>query len=239
MVKLYGLMPMLLLKMNKDYRKEETDNPNIVEFITEEGRYYVLTKNIHDCVKLRYEQIKRSPHRYERSGTIVEEGEVVVDLGAAEGAFSLTASKKAKKVYALEPHPVYATLLKKTFNGIKNVEVVEIAVSNFKGEGCITDGGYGSTLTTECLLAGHNIKIDTIDTLFENENIDYIKCDIEGEEVNMLKGAERVIKRDKPKIAICVYHDPSHPEIITKMLKEWVPEYKIKIVKNCVLHAYI
>lgn len=230
----------LLLKINKDYYKEETNDDSVVKFVIKEGYYYVLNKNIKDCIDLRYEQIKRNPHCYERNGTIVENGDVVVDLGAAEGAFTLTSSKKALKVYSFEPHPIYAELLRRSFKEFSNVKVIEIAASNKKGKGFISENEFASTTSDTKSIKGTEIFIDTLDNLLYNETkVDYIKCDIEGEEINMLLGAEQIIKRDKPKIAICVYHDPSHPEKIKNLLKEWVPEYKIKIIRNCVLHAYL
>ena len=51
----------------------------------------------------------------------------------------------------------------------------------------------------------------TIDKLVEElgiERVDFIKADIEGEELNMLKGARKTIEKFKPKLAICVYHRP-------------------------------
>lgn len=49
----------------------------------------------------------------------------------------------------------------------------------------------------------------TIDDLLRNnglERIDFIKMDIEGAELEALKGAETVIRRFRPKLAISIYH---------------------------------
>ena len=51
------------------------------------------------------------------------------------------------------------------------------------------------------------IAVDKIDNIVpEQTRVDFIKMDIEGSELNALKGAENIIKRDHPMLAICVYH---------------------------------
>ena len=53
--------------------------------------------------------------------------------------------------------------------------------------------------------------------------------DIEGAEVNALLGAEENIKKQKPKLAICVYHKPEHLWKIPLYIKKIVPDYKLYI----------
>lgn len=59
------------------------------------------------------------------------------------------------------------------------------------------------------------------------EKINFIKMDVEGAEISILLGAEETIKTFKPKLAICVYHQPSDLVDIPILLKKYVPEYKI------------
>lgn len=65
---------------------------------------------------------------------------------------------------------------------------------NFGNAGKITDDG------NIC------IKVDSIDHITKGSQVDFIKMDIEGAELNALKGAEETIKRDHPILAICAYH---------------------------------
>jgi len=60
-------------------------------------------------------------------------GDVVLDCGAAEGAFALLIAQKCQKVYAIEPHPLFIPAMKKTFHGINNIEILPIGVGEVKG----------------------------------------------------------------------------------------------------------
>ncbi len=44
-----------------------------------------------------------------------------------------------------------------------------------------------------------------------------------------LKGAEKIIKRDRPKLAVCIYHNPEDIFEIPFLIKKLVPEYKLYI----------
>ena len=70
------------------------------------------------------------------------------------------------------------------------------------------------------------IDVVRIDNLIK-ENITYIKMDIEGAELNAIKGAERIIKENKPTLAICVYHKNEDLLNIASAIKALVPEYKL------------
>ena len=58
------------------------------------------------------------------------------------------------------------------------------------------------------------------------DSITYLKMDIEGFELEALKGAETLIKINKPKLAICIYHKYDDPVCITEYLSGLVPKYK-------------
>jgi len=51
--------------------------------------------------------------------------------------------------------------------------------------------------------------------------------DIEGGELDALKGAENVLKQYKPQLAICVYHKPEDLLNIANYLKMIVPDYNL------------
>lgn len=68
------------------------------------------------------------------------------------------------------------------------------------------------------------------------DNISYIKMDIEGAELDTLHGAQNMIKRDKPKLAICLYHKMEDIVTIPEFLREINPDYHFYIRHhNCVI----
>jgi len=72
-----------------------------------------------------------------------------------------------------------------------------------------------------------NVTIQSIalDTLVD-ERIGMIKMDIEGSEFDALHGAQKVIQRDRPLLAICVYHRKGDMLAIMDYLHSLVPEYR-------------
>ena len=59
------------------------------------------------------------------------------------------------------------------------------------------------------------------------ERVDFIKADIEGFERNMLQGAQETLKNFAPKLALCTYHLPDDPEVMSNLIMQANPNYKI------------
>lgn len=84
----------------------------------------------------------------------------------------------------------------------------------------------------------------TIDTYFKEQSIDVLKADIESYEYDMLLGAKDVIKRDKPKLAICIYHNAVDFFSIPLLISSINPDYRFSIrhhtymFSETVLYAY-
>lgn len=164
-------------------------------------------------------------HYYEIPQTRVDPGDVVIDCGAAEGLFSLLVANRCKKVFAIEPLENFSHCLKRTFADFHNVEVLKLGVSSQEGIATISENDISSSLT----LGSGQIKVSTLDKLFfdKGQQVNYIKIDVEGFDVETLRGATEIIRCYKPKIAVAAYHDFSHAAEIKKLLLSIVPEYKI------------
>ena len=90
------------------------------------------------------------------------------------------------------------------------------------------------------------VQVVDLDTYLKDEShISFIKADIEGAEMDMLHGAKNIIQRDKPKLAITLYHNLTDYYEIPLYVKSLVPDYKFKIrhhslkFPETVLYAYI
>lgn len=182
---------------------------------------------------------------YEIPENPINPTDVVLDCGAAEGAFSLYIANRCKKVYAIEPHALFVKAMEKTFQGINNIEVLPIGVGESKGHLKLSNDGIMSQIN---ISDGVEVELDTIDNLFFHKNIEvnYIKADLEGFEISMLRGAEKTIAKWKPKLSITTYHYQEDWENTFSYLKKICPEYTIKGIgitdkfgTPIMLHAWI
>lgn len=88
----------------------------------------------------------------------------------------------------------------------------------------------------------------TLDRYFSErgeDRITFLKADIEGAEWDMLHGAEGLIRRNRPKMAISVYHSIFDLYRIPLLLRQWVPEYQFAVrhhwndLNETVLYCYV
>jgi FkbM family methyltransferase len=72
---------------------------------------------------------------------------------------------------------------------------------------------------------GNASDVHCLDSFLDGKEITFLKADVEGMEMELLRGAERTIRRFKPKLAICAYHYPSHLFEIAEYIRSLAPEY--------------
>lgn len=77
-----------------------------------------------------------------------------------------------------------------------------------------------------------NQELDTLDHCIGDHVVDFIKMDIEGSEMAGLRGAQNLIRKNKPNLAICIYHKAEDLWEIPEYVKQLVPEYRIYI-RHC------
>lgn len=88
-----------------------------------------------------------------------------------------------------------------------------------------SNAGSASSVTQDG--SAETISVVTLDSELSGESISFIKMDLEGWEMNALRGAEATIRNNKPKLAIAVYHAAKDFREIPQYLLSINPEYKI------------
>lgn len=151
----------------------------------------------------------------------INKGETVLDIGAHKGGYLYFFRKKIGKkgtIYAFEPQSIlfnYLQNLKSTFNW-KNVKVENIALSdtitsvklyipkNKKDK----DSSPGATILESNIktkqFKTEEVITDTIDNYCDKNGLvpNFIKIDVEGNDLKVLLGASNILKKHRPKLIV-------------------------------------
>ena len=157
-----------------------------------------------------------------------------IDVGAFNGDTIFDYIKyfgqQNRKILAFEPDENNFKQLSEVVksSNLKNIELFKAAVGACSGKISFSqNGNMGSHIVDK------DNSSDLVDVFslsdFIKEKPSFIKMDIEGAELDALKGAEDLIKLFRPNLAICLYHKPFDLFEIPTYLHKIVPEYKFKL----------
>jgi len=180
-----------------------TDDNNKMKYVIHENKRLYFKKDWDEKkIQIYYnslllEQDIDSPHRYETADFFVNDDDVVVDAGAAEGNFALSVVEKVKKLYLFESDEEWIEALKATFaQWNEKVEFIRKYVS---------DSDEGNRIT--------------LDTFLGTRAVNFIKADIEGAEIALLEGCRNILfNSEKLKVVMCTYHKKDDSENIKQIL---------------------
>ena len=128
-----------------------------------------------------------------------------------------------KKYIAFEPDPDNFRIMTKNLTFYKNIEKKDVLH--------FTSGkAMGSRLDSS---GGISVNVDSIDNVLNGEEATIIKMDIEGAELSTLKGAEKTIRKYKPRLAVCVYHRTDDLLTIPDYILSLNPDYKLYFRNHC------
>jgi FkbM family methyltransferase len=149
---------------------------------------------------------------------VVEEGDVVLDIGANKGFFTLDALQKgASKVYSVEPVKHSYEQIKKLLNDFPNVEPINKAISETNGTITMfvdSDASASNCVTSHGHIFGRDsnkVEVESvnINTLIEqiNEKINFMKVDCEGSELELFKTISEKNLKNIDKLVIETHGD--------------------------------
>jgi FkbM family methyltransferase len=128
----------------------------------------------------------------------LKRGDTILDLGANIGEFSLYAAKRGCRVFAFEPDPKVADLLRSNVSGY-DVTVQECAI--WKADEPVTfnlasDNADSSIMNSSAqVLTVAGRRLDTVVAELGLQRIHLIKCDAEGGEPEVLLGAKNALAK--------------------------------------------
>ena len=156
---------------------------------------------------------------YSVGGAVVaaEAGDVVIDGGGCWGDTALYFAHRVGaggKVTVFEFEPQNLEVFRKNLSlnpdlGSR-IALKEVALWHEPGQTLGVASRGPGTRVTAASTTDFTVPTTTIDEMFggsDARRVDFIKLDIEGAELSALRGAEATLRRDRPKLAVAVYHD--------------------------------
>ena len=146
---------------------------------------------------------------------LINTNENIIEVGSNIGTHTVPLAKQVLNsglVYAIEPqHQNHKLLLENIKNNeLKNIKVLKIAISSKEGEAYMNTfdenvtGNYGdSRIFSSNFKNAESVPVKTLDQLFydnikERKSIKLIKCDAQGQELNIVLGSKKLIDQYKP-----------------------------------------
>lgn len=148
----------------------------------------------------------------------VKKGDVVLDVGANIGYYTVLLSKLVGddgKVIAFEPTRHFGDVLRKSIevNQLGNIEIVDFGLSNKTQDLIIDIGPSSATLHSpagfDTVINHEKISLTTLDAFVKQrvpEKIDFIKVDIDGHEPLFFEGAWKALEKYSPIVLFEVSH---------------------------------
>ena len=155
--------------------------------------------------------------------------EVYVDAGSYDGdtirSFAKSVHDRFDHVYAFEPDPVTYRALQSNFAAEPRVEAINAGLHRKKGVLRFKDdGSRGAIFASDGAIT---MPVTSLDDVVGHKRVTYIKMNIDGADIDALYGAEQAIRRERPKLAISVYHRPSDLWRIPEIAAQFSADYQL------------
>lgn len=144
---------------------------------------------------------------------LLKPGDTVVDVGANIGYYSLLFSQyvgDTGRIYSFEPAPALVSELEKNvnLNNCRNVEISKAALSDHSGTanfymGPIDNSGLSSFREPRQSVSSFEVDLKPFDDFVkEKKGITLVKIDVEGAELQVLRGMEKLLRDLRPNLLV-------------------------------------
>lgn len=181
-----------------------------------------------------YQSVYEPKHYFPEDIIQLKEGEVFVDCGAYDGD-SINAFMREiragnigqpENIIGFEPDGDNFNKLVANTAYIKSCECVNKGVWHEDGQLFFQSGQALSSRLSTDENTGESIALTSIDNILQGKKATFIKMDVEGAELNALRGAKLTIKAHHPILAISVYHKPEDLLTIPQLVHSLNDDYK-------------
>jgi hypothetical protein len=193
-----------------------------MRYVLQDGkRLYFKKRWKEKRIKRAYSELLReqdinSPHRYITESFTIGNEDVLADIGAAEGNFSLSVIERIKKVYLFEYDKEWIEALQATFAPWPEKTVI---INKYASD--VNDTSH--------------VRLDTF--YDDTKDLNFLKIDVDGAESSVLRSCEEIFKSGKPlKIALCTYHKNNDEKDFTVILKNH--GFSVSPSKGYMIHFY-
>jgi FkbM family methyltransferase len=150
------------------------------------------------------------------SDHFVQRGATVIDVGASWGLFTYHLARRVGEgglVYSYEPHPANSAVLQKLANSRPSVKFRPVAVSDAAGQAELSVPKQHSRAVTAQSSLAHGfdgvgierLEVPTVqldDEIQPDVQVDFVKIDVEGHEMSVLRGGQSTLQRCLPPVLI-------------------------------------
>lgn len=153
------------------------------------------------------------------------DGRAIIDAGAYKGdtLYLFHTKFNNSPIYVYEPVE-------------ENIHVINSVVERLNSNRVIIKNlGLGYEKRTELFSFGANVPNECSIVPLDEEcidNVGLIKLDTEGFETNIIKGAQKVIQRDKPVLVVAMYHTPKDFFELKDIILSYNPDYRFIIRRS-------
>jgi FkbM family methyltransferase len=211
-----------------DERSRQVYDSVLMARLTDDDRYYVDVFEANQYFALPRFAAPARDH-FVDAGAFV--GDTIERLLWASGG-------NVAQIYAFEPGPAQATALRRRVLRLagewalakEQVECLQAGLGAVSGmQHFDTKPGVPSAASFKTSQTSEKIEVCALDDFLNGRPATFIKADVEGMELELLAGARRTIQGFRPRLALSVYHDPTHLYAIPLFVNALVPEYRMAI----------
>jgi len=171
---------------------------------------------------------------------LIKKSSAFIDIGSNKGLFLFSALRflDPSQIFGFEPNPL---LFKKIKNVFKKISIFNCALSDKNGEAVLTipftkdqpDDSLGNIDNSEISENAFNFKVNlrTLDDCEKNlsgKTIGLIKIDVEGHELDVIKGAEKMIQKYQPNLIVEI-EQRHHKENVKKIIEDLMQKFSYRV----------